>query len=235
MLGLQGLVACAAAGVLLSFAGARAPILSAPPPGVSEVRTLHVADGDQGAAMLVEAMSASQPDMGEAESARFATVLAAAGDAVQLDDAWRVFAGGFFDKPEKQAHRRTLELLVFAAVTDKHAPAVAKEAREAARFKQRRDRLTQYIEAVQRALKAAEASGKAVAIEFSLLDAKAGPHSKPMSAQELRERLVTATRNRDAMNRSFNLQYLALQQQMQTDNRQYADVAVIMKTKHKVR
>jgi hypothetical protein len=48
--------------------------------------------------------------------------------------------------------------------------------------------------------------------------------------RELAERGVASTTK--AMQESFNLQYLALQSQMQRENRQYTAISNIMKTKH---
>jgi len=44
--------------------------------------------------------------------------------------------------------------------------------------------------------------------------------------------LMVATRQMQEMNMSFNLQYLMLQQKMQSDNRQFTLMSNIMKTKH---
>ena len=44
--------------------------------------------------------------------------------------------------------------------------------------------------------------------------------------------LLTATRQMQETQMSFNLQYLQLQSQMQNENRQYSAVSNIMKTKH---
>ena len=44
--------------------------------------------------------------------------------------------------------------------------------------------------------------------------------------------LMLATKEMQEMNQSFNLQYLALQQKMQADNRQFTLLSNIMKTKH---
>lgn len=44
--------------------------------------------------------------------------------------------------------------------------------------------------------------------------------------------LLETTRQMQEMQMSFNLQYLALQNQMQNENRQYTMVSNIMKTKH---
>lgn len=44
--------------------------------------------------------------------------------------------------------------------------------------------------------------------------------------------LMVATKKMQEMNQSFNLQYLQLQQKMQSDNRQFTLLSNIMKTKH---
>lgn len=44
--------------------------------------------------------------------------------------------------------------------------------------------------------------------------------------------LMMATKEMQEMNQSFNLQYLQLQQKMQSDNRQFTLLSNIMKTKH---
>ena len=44
--------------------------------------------------------------------------------------------------------------------------------------------------------------------------------------------LMMATKEMQEMNQSFNLQYLQLQQKMQSDNRQFTLMSNIMKTKH---
>ena len=44
--------------------------------------------------------------------------------------------------------------------------------------------------------------------------------------------LMSATKNMQEMNQSFNLQYLQLQQDMQSQNRQFTLVSNIMKVKH---
>jgi hypothetical protein len=44
--------------------------------------------------------------------------------------------------------------------------------------------------------------------------------------------LLTAIKNLQEMNQSFNLQYLSLQQQMQDENRRFSLLSNIMKTKH---
>ncbi len=44
--------------------------------------------------------------------------------------------------------------------------------------------------------------------------------------------LMAATREMQEMNQQFNLQYLELQQKMQSDNRQFTLLSNIMKTKH---
>ena len=44
--------------------------------------------------------------------------------------------------------------------------------------------------------------------------------------------MMMATREMQEMNMSFNLQYLALHQKMQSDNRQFTLMSNIMKTKH---
>ena len=44
--------------------------------------------------------------------------------------------------------------------------------------------------------------------------------------------LMLATKEMQEMNQSFNLQYLQLQQKMQSDNRQFTLLSNIMKTKH---
>jgi arginine decarboxylase-like protein len=44
--------------------------------------------------------------------------------------------------------------------------------------------------------------------------------------------LMNATREMQEMNMSFNLQYLQLQQKMQSDNRKFTTISNIMKTKH---
>ena len=44
--------------------------------------------------------------------------------------------------------------------------------------------------------------------------------------------MMMATREMQEMNMSFNLQYLQLQQKMQSDNRQFTLMSNIMKTKH---
>jgi arginine decarboxylase-like protein len=46
------------------------------------------------------------------------------------------------------------------------------------------------------------------------------------------EQLVQAIKQLDEMNQSFNLQYLALQENMQNESRQFTMVSNIMKTKH---
>ncbi len=44
--------------------------------------------------------------------------------------------------------------------------------------------------------------------------------------------LVLATKEMQEMNTSFNLQYLQLQQKMQSDNRKFTVISNVMKTKH---
>jgi hypothetical protein len=44
--------------------------------------------------------------------------------------------------------------------------------------------------------------------------------------------LMAATRQMQQMNQSFNLQYLLLQQQMQSENRQYTALSNVLKTRH---
>jgi hypothetical protein len=46
------------------------------------------------------------------------------------------------------------------------------------------------------------------------------------------QQLMQATRDMQEMSMSFNLQYLALQQKMQNQNRQYTAMSNVMKTKH---
>ena len=219
MLELQGLLVA----MLLSFG-------AGPAPAANPTLTLEVKADDGGASMLVEAMSAKKPGMNAAARQQFAAVLAAvdSGDANGLDDAWRSFASWYFNSPKTKAHRRALELLVLAKLTDKHAPRVAKKARSAARFKRRRDRLHRYVAAVEQALAAATKSGKPVAIQFAP-DGTGTDANRPLTAEQLQERLVTAKRNRDAMNQSLSTQLLALQQQLQTDNRQFTVVASVIR------
>ena len=85
------------------------------------------------------------------------------------------------------------------------------------------------------ALTLAQKSGKPAAINLSAVtkDDKEPPKTQtPMTVDELEERLLTATRNMQEMNRSFNLQYLAVQQQIQSDNRKFTVLSNVMKTKH---
>jgi hypothetical protein len=58
------------------------------------------------------------------------------------------------------------------------------------------------------------------------LGAIAAPERGPISL------LASTIRRLQEMNQSFNIQYLMLQQDMQTENRQFTLVSNIMKTKH---
>jgi hypothetical protein len=52
------------------------------------------------------------------------------------------------------------------------------------------------------------------------------------SAETSQEQLLSATKQMQETQMSFNLQYLQLQSQMQAANRSYTAVSTIMKTKH---
>ena len=54
--------------------------------------------------------------------------------------------------------------------------------------------------------------------------------SRPDAGRQ--ESLLTATRQMQETQMSFNLQYLQLQSQMQHENRSYTAISNIMKTKH---
>ena len=75
------------------------------------------------------------------------------------------------------------------------------------------------------AMAANEAGGELTAEQ---LEAVAGRTGLSASSVDL----MNATKEMQEMNMSFNLQYLQLQQQMQSDNRQFTLISNIMKTKH---
>jgi hypothetical protein len=53
-----------------------------------------------------------------------------------------------------------------------------------------------------------------------------------LSSRGQTPQLMLATRQMQEMNMSFNLQYLQLQQKMQSENRQFTTISNVMKTKH---
>lgn len=83
----------------------------------------------------------------------------------------------------------------------------------------------------------ADASQKVAAL-YSALDAHATKLAKLVNQcshgcpKETQSQLESATKDMQAAQMSFNLQYLNLQSQMQAENRSYQAVHTIMKTKH---
>jgi hypothetical protein len=59
-----------------------------------------------------------------------------------------------------------------------------------------------------------------------------GENNGQRSGQSSEQSLIQATKEMQETQMSFNLQYLQLQSQMQTENRSYTAVSNIMKTKH---
>ena len=82
--------------------------------------------------------------------------------------------------------------------------------------------------------KVAEVAKLAAEAERSCPSQSVGAGAPPPTAQggDSQAQLLQATRNMQEMQMSFNLQYLALQSQMQHENRSFTTVSNIMKTKH---
>ena len=225
MVALLGSLAGAVIGTTLCAAAIGPAAKRAPEAVVS----LH--QGEAGAHVLVEAMRAPRPPMAEDDAARFEAVLAAvkAGELQSVTVAWSAFATAYFDA-ETRSHARALDLVVLASAVDVHAPELAKQARIAARFQQRRDRLGLYVAAVRKALAESKQTGKPVALDLSALSLAEGGTAAPMTAAQLEERLVVATKNMEEADATFSVQVQRLQQLMQREHKAHAPIADIMKT-----
>jgi len=77
-----------------------------------------------------------------------------------------------------------------------------------------------------------EAAGRVKALNESVAHWAVTFEELASSSGDASAALMAATKEMQEMNQSFNLQYLQLQQKMQTDNRQFTLMSNIMKTKH---
>jgi hypothetical protein len=217
MVGIEGLVALVLVG----------PLSAGPGRGVrTSDSPVEVGQGTVGADALLDAMSApSRPAMSKEDAARFDAWLAAlrSGDADAVTAARKAFADAYFDA-DNRVHARTLELIALATALRAHAAKLAKQAAVTARFRQRRDRLTAYAATLEKALHEARETGKPVTV------ASSPGKAKSMTRAELEEQLAITRRNAQQMSQSFNMQYLALQQQMQSENRKLTQISNIVRT-----
>lgn len=80
--------------------------------------------------------------------------------------------------------------------------------------------------------KLVESSGQLSKLYSALSQKVASVGKLAADPHHTHEQLVQAVKDLDAMQMSFNLQYLQLQDAMQNENRSYTAVSNIMKTKH---
>lgn len=193
-------------------------------------RQVVLSPGKAGADVLVEAMGAGPgPMLPKADAKRFQKVMDAAkrGDPQALTDAWDGFAAAYFVE-ETRKHARTLELMVLAKAAEQHAPELARTAKIAADTKLRQDRIARRLIALESARAKAQRTGKPVTVKLSA----PGGKNEPMTAAEIEQKILANTAELERLNQSFNLQYLGLQTEMQSENRRFTMLSNIMKTRH---
>jgi hypothetical protein len=78
----------------------------------------------------------------------------------------------------------------------------------------------------------AQVKAPAVSLPHANVPNVTTPRANAHAAKSNRDAIVNATKTMQESQMSYNLQYLQLQSQMQSENRSYTAVSNIMKTKH---